>query len=377
MSDTDEIPEADRLEGAPHPRHTDRLFGQDAAEAAFLDAYASGRLAHAWLLTGPRGVGKATLAWRIARFLAAQQQGQGQGGGLFGEAPAPATSLDLPPDHPVMRRAAQLAEPRIALCRRSWDPKAKRLKTQLTVDEVRALKSHFTLSATDGGWRAAIIDSADEMNTSAANAILKILEEPPEKTVLLMVSHQPAKLLPTIRSRCRVLRLPSLSEEDLARALAGAGQPLDAVALLHALTGGSVGTSVRFQEANGAALYPEILSLLVDAPGMDRQDLFRLAATATGRAGLASYEMITDLISLALGRIARAGAGHPDPLLEAEQPVARRLCPDAAAARDWADTLARITGRLTHARAVNLDPEQVILDMFLTIEKTAAGITRS
>ncbi|MEO0914127.1 MAG: DNA polymerase III subunit delta', partial [Pseudomonadota bacterium] len=133
------LPEADRLEGAPHPRHTASLYGQGAAEAAFLEAFASDRLHHGWLLTGPRGIGKATLAWRIARLLLEERDA-----GLFG---GPPETLAVPPDAPVFRQVAALAEPRLALCRRAWDEKTKRLKTALTVDEVRKLKSFFALSA--------------------------------------------------------------------------------------------------------------------------------------------------------------------------------------------------------------------------------------
>jgi DNA polymerase-3 subunit delta' len=184
---TETLPEPDRVEGAPHPRHTSELFGQSAAEAEFLDSFNSDRMHHAWLIAGPQGVGKATLAWRIAKFLLAQPADKG---GMFGgQAPARPDSLQIEPDHPVARRVGALSEPRLFLCRRPWDEKGKRLRQNITVEETRKLKSFFTLSATDGGYRVAIVDAADEMNTAAANALLKILEEPPEKTVLLLVSH--------------------------------------------------------------------------------------------------------------------------------------------------------------------------------------------
>lgn len=368
MSD-DTLPQADQVTGAPHPRETETLHGHTSAETAFLDAHTSGRLHHAWLITGPKGIGKATLAWRIARFLAAQPVAND--GGLFDPPPSP-SSLDIPSDHPVWRRCLQLAEPRIALCRRAWDDKAKRLKSALTVDEVRKLKGHFTLSAVDGGRRVALIDAVDEMNTAAANALLKLLEEPPIDTVLLLICHQPARLLPTIRSRCRTLRLSPPSDEDFARALAAMGRPLDDLTALHHLTAGSVGEAVRLLEQDGLALFDQIVALLCTAPGMDRQAIAALGATAAGRANAESYQMLTDLTQLVLARFARAGIAGPETLTPAEMPVAARLCPDTHKARIWAELQQNLTQRVAHARAVNLDPEQVILDMFLTIEKTAA-----
>lgn len=182
MSDATQ-PEPDRIDGAPHPRETSLLYGQDAAQADFLQAFSSDRLHHGWLITGPRGVGKATLAWQIARFLLATPIAQDDG--LFG-APPPPTDLHVNPEHPVSRRMMAGSEPGLFALRRPYDEKAKRLKAQITVDEVRKLKGFFALSAADGGRRVVIVDAADDMNVSAANAILKLLEEPPDRTTLLL-----------------------------------------------------------------------------------------------------------------------------------------------------------------------------------------------
>lgn len=365
------MPQADQVSGASHPRQTAQVFGHEAAEAEVLDALASGRMHHAWMLSGPRGIGKATLGWRIGRFLAASAPHAPDD--LLG-APDPPKSMDLAPDHPVWRRSLALGEPRIALCRRAWDEKAKRLKTALTVDEVRKLKGHFTLSAADGGWRVAIIDAVDEMTVAAANALLKLLEEPPQDTVLLLICHQPARLLPTIRSRCRMLRLHPPGAEDFARALAATGQPLEAVDVVFALTRGSVGDAVRLIELGGTEVFGEVLQVLSAAPGMDRQAIAALGARAAGRGNAESYGMLTEIVLLVLARLARAGAAGPRDLTEAEAALAARLAPHTGAAHLWAETQAALTDRVGHARAVNLDPEQVILDMFLTIEKTAARV---
>ncbi len=294
MTDTPDEP--DRLPGAPHPRETAHLFGQAAAEARFLDAEAAGHLPHAWLITGPRGVGKATLAWRIARRL------------IAGE---PSPSLDMDPSHPVFRALAALASPQLFLCRRPWDDKGERLRSAITVDEVRALKGFFQLTAADGGRRVAIVDAADELNASAANALLKILEEPPPRAALLLVSHRPAALLPTLRSRCRELRCAPLAASDLAAALAAAGAPPEpgSERLLAALAGGSVGVALHLAHDGGAARYAEIVDILRHSPPVDRRAAIALAEAASGRDAAPRYEMILELTGIALARLARAASG--------------------------------------------------------------------
>ncbi len=368
-----DIPEPDALDGAPHPRHTGALFGQQQAERAFLEAHTGGRLHHAWMLTGPRGVGKATLAWRIARFLLTLPDDEG---GLFAP-PAPPESLDTDPDHPVIRRMAALAEPRLFLCRRPWDDKARRLKQAITVDEVRRLKSFFALSAADGGRRVAIIDAADEMNNAAANALLKILEEPPARVTLLLVAHQPMRLLPTIRSRCRTLTCAPLSPDDLARAMSAAGfAPEGDVSALGALAGGSAGAAIRLMAGDGVGLYAALLDMLAARPRADRPAMIRLAESCTGKGNEARYDLVLRLIDILLHRLALTGAsGAPTPAVTGgEGEILSRLSPDLPAARRWAETAALLADRSSHGRAVNLDPAAVILDMLLKIDQTAAPL---
>ncbi len=373
MSTPGEIPEPDRAPGAPHPRETPVLFGQDKARAAFLDAFNSGRLHHGWLITGPRGVGKATLAWQIARFLLANPPGDS---GMF--APAPADNLDVPADLPVARRMSALAEPGLFLLRRGWDDKARppRLKKVITVDEVRKLRGFFALSAPGGGRRVVIVDAADEMNPNAANALLKLLEEPPQNAVLLLVSHQPMRLLPTIRSRCRVLRLAPLGAQDLTRALAQAEidiAPAGQVAL-DELAAGSVGDALTLTELGGPKIYADLVSIFKSAPRFERPAALALANNATGVKNTTRFDLTVRLILLFIARLARFGAGQP-PANEAamgEATLMTRLSPTADAARRWAALEQELSARASHGKAVNLDPAALILDMIFRINDTAA-----
>lgn len=366
-------PEPDRIAGAPHPRDTRDLIGQSGAEADFLNAYTQGRLHHAWLITGPRGVGKATLAWKIARFLLAESPSGDAG--LFGETPPAPTGLSISPDHPVAHRMAALSEPRLFLLRRPYDPKTEKLKQDITVDEVRRMKNFFALSAADGGRRVVLIDAADEMNVNAANALLKLLEEPPDKATLLLISHQPSRLLPTIRSRCRALRCHPLTPDDMHQALTAAGVQSDGNAnALAALAGGSVGEAVRLINLEGIEAYRHLLNLFGAAPGLDRQKALALAESAVGKGKEVRFELLLGLFDLFLSRMARTGAAGP-PLIESapdEAQLMTRLAPNPQAGRQWAQLQQSLSARARHGRAVNLDPAALLLDMVFKIDQLAA-----
>ncbi len=383
MSEHSDQPEPDRIEGAPHPRMTPHLYGHEAAQADFLDAYNSGRLHHGWLITGPRGVGKATLAWRIARFLLATPEDDG---GIFG-APPPPQTLDIAEDHPVMHRTRALSEPGLFLLRRGGSGSTESLReknyaegkfaAEILVGEVRKLTGFFSLSAADGGRRVVIIDAADEMNVQAANAILKMLEEPPARTTLLMIAHQPSRLLPTIRSRCRELRLHPLAADDMTRALEQAGgHGVENPAALAELSGGSVGNAFRLTNLDGMKIYAELVRLYDSLPDLDRARAQALAQAAATRGAEAKLDLLLALNDLLLARLARTGAlGHP-PRTEAahgEAAMLSRLSPNPQRARAWADTAQAISARVGHARAVNLDPAALVLDTVFKLQKTASG----
>lgn len=370
---SDEATDPTRVPGAPHPRDTVQLIGQDAAQDAFLGAFTTGRLHHAWLITGPRGVGKATLAWRIARFLLATPDPDPDD--MFG-APLP-TTLDIDPEHPVAHRIAAGAEPGLKFVHRSENEKTKRLRDQITIDDIRAMAGFFQLSATDGGRRVVIIDAADEMNPNAANALLKMLEEPPARTTLLLICHQPSRLLPTIRSRCRTLRLSTLNAEQTERAMTQAGVETgpDSAALAE-LSAGSVGDALRLSLLDGLKIYGEVIALLGTMPNLDRPRALALAEAAGQRGAEARLDLLYTLIDIALTRLARTGAiGHP-PAVEAaanEAAILSRLAGTPAQARAWAEIAQSALARARHGRAVNLDPAALVLDTLFKLQDTAAA----
>ncbi|PUB12477.1 DNA polymerase III subunit delta' [Yoonia sediminilitoris] len=362
----DTTPEPDRIDGAPHPRETAQLFGQSKAEKDFLDAFASGRLHSGWLITGPRGVGKATLAWKIATFLLSSPDA-----GLFGE-----PSLHVDPDHPDARLVQAGAHPRLSLIRRPWDDKTKKLRAEITVDAVRNLKTFFHMSAADGGHRVVIVDAADELNRNAANAILKELEEPPANTTILLIAHQPSRLLPTIRSRCRELRCATLSPHDLQKALDQAGHPADSSDALATLAGGSAGDAIRMLNHDGMQLYNELIRTFDGLPHINRPAALKLADSCAGRGADVRFGMTLDLIDFFLSRVARAGLmGEPSTqAAPGEARLLTRLSPHDRAAQRWAQLQQDLSERSRRGRAVNLDPAALILDIIFKIEETAQGV---
>ncbi|MDT1063043.1 DNA polymerase III subunit delta' [Paracoccus sp. CPCC 101403] len=354
------LPEPDRVPGVPHPRESTRVLGQDAAISDFLGAAQSGRMHHAWLLTGPRGTGKATLAWTMAKWL------------LAGGAP---DRIEIDPAQPVIRRVLALSEPRLMLLRRPVDEKSGRLRAEITVDEVRRLQSFLHMSAAEGGHRVAIIDAADEMNTAAANALLKQLEEPPRDTTLILVAHQPGRLLPTIRSRCRELRLHPLPAEAMSQILDDLAVEGDAAGL-SALAGGSVGEAVRLAAQDGLAVYAAIVALFADYPRMDRRAAASLADLAAGRPGADGdpFDLVVTLLDRFLTRAARSGLlGAPLPeAAMGEAEVLGRISPDQRAAQLWASAQAELSARARAGRAVNLDPSALVMDMLIGLANQPA-----
>lgn len=247
------------------------------------------------------------------------------------------------------------------------------------MEEARAIKASLQLSAPDASWRVAIIDAVDDMNKGAANALLKALEEPPANTIMLLVSHRPSRLLPTIRSRCRELKCTPLSAENLARALAQAGHPQDPddARALAALTGGSVVEALDLTAGDGVALYTRIATLIGSRSPMDRVEALSLAETCNGQDKAEKFPVLLRLLERALCRLALSGVqGDLTPVSEAEASMIARFGVTEAQARLWADLTATITTRAEMAYAVNLDPVHVILDTLLQIDAAAVEASR-
>jgi DNA polymerase-3 subunit delta' len=348
---TDAPPEADRFEGAPHPREASALLGHAEAERDLLAAWASGHMPQAFLIGGPSGVGKATLAWRLARFLLANP-----------DPSAGARDLAVPADHLVARQIHALSHPDLFLLRREWNEKTKKHFTEIRVDDVRRAIHMFQQAAGRGGYRVCILDSAEDLNASGANALLKLIEEPPPRSVFLIIAHRPGRVIATIRSRCRKVNLKTLDAADIGRVVASLGDPWSSAGKAElqdaiARAGGSLHGVLRLIDGQGLQLDAGVRRILHELPQIDWRAVDALAEKVCLRDGSSEYEaLLAAVYDWLEGKVRGAAlAGEADP---------RRLAPYAAA---WQ----KVTEAARETDALNLDKRPFVLALFSDLAAAA------
>lgn len=323
-----------------HPREVFDLTGHEAAEAAFEASRARGRLHHAWLLTGPEGVGKATFAYRAARRLLGAPEDPAHG------------VLGASPDHPVSRQIIAHAHPDLFVIERlGEDGKVRKV---IPVDEARGLSEFFSKSPASAPHRVAIIDAADDLNVNAANAILKTLEEPPAHGVLLMISHSPGRLLPTIRSRCRRLAFRPLPLEETAAFVREREDVTAEDALrLARMAGGAPGRAWALLGANAIAMDDAARALIEGLPRVDEAMALSLADRFRGGEGQAQFNLLFDRLSERVHRFtaerAGQGVGGLDRWAQAWETLQRLPREVEALNLDRADALFTALGELRQA----------------------------
>ena len=347
------FPESDRADPAPHPRQTLHLFGQARAEAELLDSYRAQRLHHAWLIGGPEGTGKATLAWRFARFLLANPD-------PGSAAVRDARDLAVVADHPAAARIASGAPGDVAVLRRAWNEKSSKFFSEIRVDEVRRASALFQQAARAGGYRICILDSAEDLNRAGANALLKLIEEPPSRSLFLVIAHRPAQVLPTLRSRCRMLALDPMSPDAALEALVHLGPPwssADRAALEDAArrSGGSVKGALHLLGGDRLALDRDTARLLERLPEVDWRELHRLADRIGGDDD--DFEILVGaLLDWLHGRLAAVGAGNP-----------RRLAP-------LAEVWEKVRRSARDTLALNLDKRTFLFSTFSDIAQATRAL---
>lgn len=355
-AEAEPLPESDRIGDLLHPRERFNLFGHAAAAQTLATAARSGRLHHAWIIAGPKGVGKATLAWRFARALLAH-----------GAAQCP-DDLAVAEGSPAARQVSALAHPDLIVIRRPWDQDKKRFKTELPVEEVRRLHGFFARHASEGGARIAIIDCADDMSRSAQNALLKILEEPPAQALLLLVSNTPGNLLPTTRSRCRLLTLRKLDNDAMSDAVMELAPSVDQKArtLLAALAEGAPGRALELAEADAPAIYREMSELLQSLPRPNGARLYTFAEKISRGPAERGLALFVALLSQIEERAIRGSYAPLEPV-PGEDALLRHLRATLPAERLSA-LWEGLKADAQRTDDLNLDKKQLVLNTFFAIE---------
>jgi DNA polymerase-3 subunit delta' len=345
MTETGVPEQFDSLPGVPDPSETPATYGH-AEQGRFLArAYRSGKMPQGLLFGGPRGIGKATLAFQFLRYLLTHPNPE----------TAPETIDPADVSSPIFRRIANRSHAGLLYLARPWDEKGKKFKTAITVEEIRSIAHFVGLTAHDGGYRTVIIDSADDMNRSAANALLKNLEEPPARTIFILISHTPGRLLPTIRSRCQYVRFAALTQNQVAKALDALPEPMDARFRDEAVSrsGGSVREAILLAQFGGLEIGTAVRDFL-------RSDRFNvnMANQISGAVSTKGNDVQFDLFNTAvldfLSASARDAAVSGNTLLSA------RL------SRIWDET----SRRTIEATTYNLDRKQHVLSVLANLNMT-------
>lgn len=342
--------QADSLPDVPDPAETALLVGHAVHAAQLAGAYRAGKLHHALLLTGPKGIGKATFAFHLAHHLNANPRSEG----------APPAFAAPDPSSGTFRQVAAGAHPAVLHLTRPYDEKAKKFKGAITVDEVRRVGRFLSLRAHDDSYRVVIVDPADDMNRNAANALLKSLEEPPARALFVLISHAPGGLLPTIRSRCQVLRMSPLNEAEIEKAMGafGSGLPADPAArrLLIDRSGGSARQAILLAEHGGFDI-TTAADAFIAARRRDPLDAYKLADVVTGRDQTVTFDILNDHLLDRIAAEAARAAGRGE---------GRRA---SALAALWDEAKARIRDTTTY----NLDKRQHVVGLLNRIGEAFDG----
>lgn len=334
---------ADKIDGIPHPAENLNLVGHEDTVTQILRQYHSGRMHHAILLTGPRGIGKATLAMRIAAHVFRHPKGE--------NAPLLLDQADL--NDPINGKISARSHPNLLHMTRPWDEKTKKFKTQLTVDVIRLTVPFFGTSRGEEGWRVGIIDAADDMNASAANALLKILEEPPYNTLFFVLSHSPAKVLPTIRSRCQQISVKPLQEQQVLSVLdrfgALQGLSADDKTLLGTLSKGSVRSGILLARENGLEIYKSFMAASQRLDKPDWSQIQAMAEKVTARGKEDGFRLLLEFANEFMEGNATGRLGVKN---------------DISTLARWAQVWEKTQTSTRIADGYNLDKKQVILNLF-------------
>lgn len=346
------------MDGALHPRLNHKLIGHSDAIALLNREIAHDTLAGSWIFAGPEGVGKATLAYHLARSLFSG---------------APIGEIDF--SHPISQRVEAESHADLLAVQPLFDEKKGAYVHDITVDQVRHIPQFLSLTAGESEWRVVIIDTIDVLNVNAANAILKTLEEPPSQSIIILISHNPDLLLPTIRSRCRSIRLTPLNEDDFNNVLRHISDDIndDELPALSALSYQSAGVALTLHEENAVSLYEDIVALMGQFPDIDASELHRFAEGYGGAKNVKNWDILTKLLLIFLQRASLFSSGYSLIFIcDEEEQVLRQLSQMHNGAV-WAQKYQQTIQHFITVERLHFDCKQVII-AFISSLATAEGM---
>lgn len=371
---------SDKIAGAPHPMLANEIIGHSSQKLSFLSSFASNRLPQCWLLAGDMGIGKASFAWLIAKFLLTTKY---QPADLkIDLTETNINSILEPQNGSTLNRIISGSEQRVYIVRRGYNEKRKAFFKNISIEDVRKLQSYCSLSIADGGKRIIIIDTADDLNKSSSNALLKLLEEPPKNTIFLLISHQPNLLLPTIKSRCQKLSFSNLDQTDLGAVLTAIGckiEPSDEV-LLSILSKGSAGAACRLINSNCINLYRDILNIASSLPNLNTNKILQLSQNYFAKAKPSEFEIFIEMMQHFFSRLCKTGVMQKPVLpsvTDNEAKIMKSLCPNLKSARLWSEAANISIAKLNKGYLLNIDIESLILDAFIYLEECYQTIYRT
>ncbi len=371
---------SDKIAGAPHPMLANEIIGHSSQKLSFLNYFASNRLPQCLLLAGDKGIGKASFAWLIAKFLLTTKY---QPANLRIDLnQSNINSILQPQDGGTLNRIIAGSEQSVYIVRRGYNEKRQAFFKNISVEDVRALQSYCSLSMADGGKRVIIIDSSDDLNKSSSNALLKLLEEPPKNTFFLLISHQPNLLLPTLKSRCQKFSFSNLDQTELVAVLKAIGskiEPSDEVPL-SILSNGSAGSACRLINSNCINLYRDILNLASSLPNLNTNKTLQLSRNYFAKAEPNKFEIFLEMMQHFFSRLCKTGAMQK-PVLPSitydETKIMTNLCPSLKSAHLWSEAATITLSKLNKGYLLNIDIESLILDAFIFLEKCYKSIYQS
>ena len=371
---------SDKIAGAPHPMLANEIIGHSSQKLSFLSSFASNRLPQCWLLAGDMGIGKASFAWLIAKFLLTTKYQPADLKIDLNESSI--NSILEPQSGSTLNRIISGSEQRVYIVRRGYNEKRKTFFKNISIEDVRKLQSYCSLSIADGGKRIIIIDTADDLNKSSSNALLKLLEEPPKNTIFLLISHQPNILLPTIKSRCQKLSFSNLDQTDLGAVLTAIGCKIESSdeVSLSILSKGSAGAACRLINSNCINLYRDILNIASSLPNLNTNKILQLSQNYFAKAKPSEFEIFIEMMQHFFSRLCKTGVMQKPVLpsvTDNEAKIMKSLCPNLNSARLWSEAANISLAKLNKGYLLNIDIESLILDAFIYLEKCYQTIYRT